>query len=222
MPELHHATERYLACRSCRQIERLLPDLAAVLDGDDLPFAARHEGHKVEAVSRLGDAFLSDKPVWDPTATTYFEVSNGDEILMVRSGRGSIEDPVQRTLVPGRLRLDHVAVEFETDLIRRAIDAHFFPHAIRPAKIEQLLNALGDLCNEIDADRLEIVFDSAEEPQVQYARLPEPLFDRLMIRCESIFDEWERERLESFFANARGDDGLFCLRVTRAFVVEAA
>jgi hypothetical protein len=125
-------------------------------------------------------------------------------------------------LVPGRLRLDHVAVEFETDLIRRAVDAHFFPHAIRPAKLEQLLTALGELCNEIDADRLEIVFDSAEEPQVQYGRLPSSLFEKLMQRCRSIFDEWERERLRSFFQNARADDGLLCLRVTRAFVVEAA
>lgn len=220
MPESHFS-ERFLACRTCLELERIHPDLVTSED-DEPPFAVRHAGHRLEPLVRRGDAFLSDKPVWDPTATTYFEVTNGSEIFMVRSGRRSIEDPIERRLVPGRLRLDHVAVEFETDLIRRAIDAHFFPHALRPSKLEQFLAELNALCSDIDADRLEVVFDSTEEPQVQYARLPAKLFDHLVARCQTIFDQWERERLQHFFDEARADDGLLCLRVTRAFVVEAA
>jgi len=219
MHDMHHS-ERFLACRTCLRLQRIMPDLAAM--DDDTPFAERHAGHRLEPLTRVGDAFLSDKPVWDPMATTYFEVTNGNEVLMVRSGRRSVEDPVERTLVPGRLRLDHVTVEFETELIRRALDAHFFPHAVRPAKIEQFLATLAALCRDVNPDRLEIVFDSAEDPQVQYARLPEHLWAQLMVRCEAIFDEWERERLRNFFEAARADDGLLCLRLTRAFVVDAA
>ena len=215
-----HHHETFLACRTCQSLQRIRPELPP--DEEEPPFDVRHAGHRLEPLRRIGDAFLSDKPVWDPMATTDFEVTNGSEVLIVRSGRRSVEEPIERILLPGRLRLDHVSVAFETDLIRRAIDAQFFPHALRPAKVDAFLATLAALCRDVDPDRLEIVFDSAEEPQVQYARMPDHLHAQLMVRCEAIFDEWERERLRSFFAMARGDDGLLCLRVTRSFVVEAA
>lgn len=220
MPEPGRA-ERFLACRTCLRLARLLPELED-LDGDGESFASVHAGHCLEPLFRRGDAFISDRPVWDPMATTYFEVTNGEEVLLVRSARPSIEAPLERVLVPGRLRLDGVHVGFETDLICRALDAHFFPQALRPSKLERFLAALDELRHCVDPERLEIVFDSAEEPHVQYARLPEPLFAQIVARAGEIFDAWERERLRVFFDASRGDDGLLCLRLTREFVVEAA
>jgi hypothetical protein len=220
MPEFGHR-DRFLACRTCRRLERILP-CPAELEGEDESFTTVHAGHRLEPLIRNGDAFLSDRPAWDPLATTYFEVTNGQEILVVRSARSSIEAPLERVLLPGRLRLDSVSVDFEIDLIRRAIDAHFFPQALRPAKLDRFVAALGELRHTVDPERLDIVFDSAEEPQVQFARLPESLYRQLRQRADEIFDSWERERLNSFFETARGDDGLLCLRLTRSFVVEAA
>lgn len=219
MPEYAHG-ERFIACRTCRRLARQLPELEDFDDGDS--FTTVHAGHCLEPLVRRGDAFISDRPIWDPMATTYFEVTNGEEVLVVCSTRPSIEAPLERILLPGRLRLDAVRVDFETDLIRRALDAHFFPHALRPAKIERFLAGLDELRHAVDPDRLEIVFDSADEPHVQYARLPDHLLSQLVGRATEIFDPWECERLRSFFDTACGDDGLFCLRLTREFVVEAA
>ncbi len=219
-PDLH--TQQFLACRTCLRLERVLPRLLVPDDEGDEPFAARHAGHRLEPLTRLGDAFLSDRPAWDPLATTYFEVTNGSEVLIVRSGRRSIEEPVERVLLPGRLRLERVSVEFETELIQRALDAHFFPHALRPGKVERFLSILDDLCRRIDAVELEVVFDSADEPHVHYARLPRHLREELRARCEATFGDWERERLRGFLAQADADDGLFTLRVTRSFVLDAA
>lgn len=220
MPE-GHGIHRFLACRTCLEAERVLPQPPEV-DPDGASFLERHAGHKVEALSRVGDAFLSDRPLWDPMATTYLEVTNGSEVLVVRSGRRSVEDPVERVLLPARLRLDHITVEFDLDLIRRALDAHFFPQAVRPRKLEQFLAMLSELCRGIDAERLDVVFDAAMEPHVQFARLPEDLHREVIARTAGIFDEWERERLRPFLAEASADDGLLTLRVTRSFTLQAA
>lgn len=221
MPDGLHPLPRFLACRTCLQAERVLPALPPG-ETPEVPFAERHAGHPLETLTRVGDAFLSDRPPWDPMATTYFEVTNGSEVLVVRSGRRSVEEPVERVLLPARLKLDHVTVEFELDLLRRALDAHFFPQAVRPRKVEQFLEMLAGLCREVDPDRLEIVFDAADEPHVQFARLPEELHRELIARSAGIFDEWERQRLRPFLAEAAADDGLFTLRVTRSFTLQAA
>lgn len=220
MPEPAPRAQRFLACRTCLRLTRVAPDLPP--DDDEPPFETAHAGHRLEPVTRLGDAFLSDRPAWDPMATTYIEVTNGSEVLLVRSGRRSVEDPVERVLLPGRLRLERVTVEFESGLIERALDAHFFPHALRPGKVQRFLQILDDLCRQVDADDLEVVFDSAEEPHVHYARLPTPLRQELLSRCAAVFDTWERERLQNFLLQVDADDGLFTLRVTRSFVLDAA
>jgi len=213
-----------VACRTCLAVVQIQPHLP--LDGetcgDYQTFFAVHRDHRIDLLLRLDERSLSDRPLWDPMATKYFEVTNGQERLLVRCSRPSIEDPVERTLVPGTLAQTEIALELEPDLIRRALDEHFYPNALRPTKVQQLLAELDELVHHIDPDTLGILYDDADDAQVSIARLPEQAYEDLAARCRRIFDDWEFERVQTFLTGHSGEDGVLTVRMKRVLSIQSA
>ncbi len=216
--------ERFLACRTCLAAEQIYPEPPSE-PGEPSPsllLLTAHAGHALEIFTRLGEAYLSDRPLWDPLGTRYVEVTDGHQVCVIRSARESIEEPLVRTLIHGRLRPGQAVVEAEDALLRRAVDAHFFPHALRPSKVERLLEELTALLRDLDPESLCVVFDATDDPQVSIARMPQEIYAALRQRCGEIFDAEEAERILGFLEQNRGDDGLLTLRVRRVFRLEIA
>jgi hypothetical protein len=113
------------------------------------------------------------------------------------------------------LELENSEVHIDPTDLRRALDRQFYPHVLRPTKLERFLSAVREVISQIDPDELAIAFDSADDPTVSFARMPETIYNTLVARCTDIFDPWELPRVVSFLDDNRREDGLLALRVRR-------
>jgi hypothetical protein len=210
----------FLLCQSCQILypleltEAAFPDPEREACADDLgEFRREHRGHELEVVRRLPAASTYDRPAWDPMATEWFQVTSGNEAFLVRSWRNSIEEPRQRQLQPGSIPAEHSSVEIDVPLLRRALDRHFFPHALRARKLEQFVAAVEELIEDVDPSSLEISFDDVEGANASLAPFPDELSDLLLAQCRSIFDDSELQRVADFVHANRTAVGALGVRV---------
>lgn len=215
--------ESFLLCRRCgvlhpvpvysREDEEAVQELAA--------FRAEHEAHVIEDAQRLPDSALFDGPTWDPMSTRWFRVAAGADELLVRSWRTSIEEPRRHELTTAA-PLDAGCIEVDEPLLRRAFDRHFYPHAVRPAKLERFVHTVHELIADLDPGEVETTFDDAALPNASIGPFPPELCATLLNRCTPIFDTWELERVRSFIADHRLEDGALAVRVRRILQRSAA
>ena len=154
-----------LLCRQCGVLHPVPARPAAdddVVD-DLLAFRAAHEAHGLAAVQRLPDAALFDGPTWDPMSTRWFRVTAGADILLVRSWRSSIEEP-RRFEVTAAPPPTADCIDVDEALLRRALHRHFYPHTIRPTKVEHVVAAVRELIAPLDPAAIETTFDDATLP----------------------------------------------------------
>lgn len=214
--------ESFLLCRHCGVLHPV-----HVHSGDDeaiqelAAFRAEHEAHVLEDAQRLPDSALFDGPTWDPMSTRWFRVDAGADVLLVRSWRTSIDEPRRHELTTAP-PLDAGCIEVDEPLLRRAFDRHFYPHAVRPAKLERFVHTVHELIADLDPGEVETTFDDAVLPNASIGPFPPDLCDTLLNRCAPIFDAWELERIRSFIADHRLEDGALAVRVRRLLQRSAA
>jgi hypothetical protein len=214
--------QTFLLCQSCEVLYPLdlaeldLPDAEAQACAEDLQvFRSEHRGHELEVVRRLPAASTYDRPAWDPLATEWFQVTSGGGTFLVRCWRDSIDEPRRRELQPGQIPAEHSSVEVDLALLRRALDRHFFPHALRSRKLEQFVVLVQELIQDIDPSALEISFDDVEHANASFAPFPDELCDLLLVQCRSLFDESELQRVAGFIDSNRSAVGALAVRVYR-------
>jgi hypothetical protein len=196
-----------------RDDEEAVQELAA--------FRAEHEAHVLEDAQRLPDSALFDGPTWDPMSTRWFRVAAGADELLVRSWRTSIDEPRHHELT-SETPLDAGCIEVDEPLLRRAFDRHFYPHAVRPAKLERFVHTVHELIADLDPGEVETTFDDAALPNASIGPFPSDLCAALLNRCAPIFDAWELEHVRSFIADHRLEDGALAVRVRRILQRSAA
>jgi hypothetical protein len=212
-----------LLCRQCG----VLHPLPAQPNADDdtaqdlQAFRTLHGAHGIADAERLPDSALFDGPTWDPMSTRWFRVATGTEVLLVRSWRTSIEEP-RRFEVTAMLPPTSDCIDVDEPLLRRALDHHFYPHAIRRAKVERVVDTVRALIAPLDPSQVETTFDDAALPNTSIGPFPGALCDALLDRCAPFLDDWERERLRTFIAAHRLEDGALAVRVRRILDRSAA
>lgn len=216
------STLHFIACRDCGELHPILDTGAIFLDdadsqGVDLykEFLARHHTHQIASLWRSGSECRADRPLWDPMATLTFEVTDGDRSYVVTATRRSIEQERVYRFAPGMLEVGSSEVQIDPHQLRRGLDRLFYPHALRPTKIDRFLSLVHDVISQIDPDQLVIAFDDANDPSVSIAGMPDGICNEILARCTDIFDPWELPRVISFLRDNRGADGLLALRVRR-------
>jgi hypothetical protein len=190
-------------------------------DQDFAVFRADHRAHVLEDAQRLPDSALFDGPTWDPMSTRWFRVAAGADELVVRSWRTSIDEPRHHE-VAAAPPAEAGCIEVDEPLLRRAFDRHFFPHAVRPAKLERFVHTVHELIADLDPSEVETTFDDTALPNASIGPFPPELCDTLLNRCAPIFDAWEMERVRSFVADHRLEDGALAVRVRRLLSQSAA
>jgi hypothetical protein len=212
----------FLACRDCGELYPLLGPSTASLDEADAAsedpfrtFLARHRHHQIACLWRDHATVQADRPFWDPMATLTFEVTDGDRSYVVRAARQSIEDERVYQFLPGTLTVGTVEVQIDADDLRHGLERQFYPHALRPTKIDRFLAMVHDLLNQIDPHQLVVAYDAPDDPEVSIASLPDQVFDEMLARCSESFDPWELPRIVDFLRDNREADGLLALRVRR-------
>jgi hypothetical protein len=216
------ALQRFLLCRRCRVLHPLQLDGFYLSAEDEQTFAldlqlfrSEHARHEIEEAARTAAPPLYDRPLWDPMINTWFEVAAGGAVLIVRSSRSSIDEPRRYSLEAAPPPCEEGGVEVDSGLVRRALDRHFFPHAISAAKLDRFVAELGDLAARLDPTAIETSFDDADYADAGIAPLPEEVCRALLTRCAGIFDQWELERVRSFVAENKHEVGVLALRVHR-------
>ena len=214
----------YLLCRDCRVVHRLPAghELAAADQSSEEAaiaygqFLVQHRHHPLERLSRATLTEHHDGPLWDPMRTSLIELTNGRETFTVRTARAEIDEQLTREVIEDRrLTLGAFHVTVEEAAIRRALDHHFHPYALRQTKIDHFVAAVQNVLATLPGEQVETAFDDADDPAVSIARLPDDGIVALLAHCMDIFDAWELARVASFVSANRDEYGALALRVRR-------
>jgi hypothetical protein len=219
----------FLLCRSCCLLYPLSTGRGGDSDLSDAETAAElrafrtaHATHPLERAERVPDDVLLDRPSWDPMATRWFHVAAGSDLLLVRSGRTSIEEPRRYHIEQTMPQVDGPVVDLDETLLRRALDRHFFPQVLRRARVDAVIAVVRELLDRLDAGEVEVCFDDHTLPNTGIGPFPAELCDLLLGRCATLFDDVEIERMQAFVRDHSGADGALALRVRRTVVRRAA
>jgi hypothetical protein len=217
--------DTFLLCRHCRAAQAI--PSATFADDEEFAlelalFRAEHGPHGIEEARRVPGSDLSDRPPWDPMATHWFRVSAGTAQLTVRCWRASIDGPRRYALEPGAMPATVDAVEIDESLLRRALDRHFYPQALRPTTLEAFIRTVRDLLRQLDPNEVETSFDDAAFANASIGPFPAWLCAPLLGRCALLFDPVELDRVRDFVADHRGEDGALAVRVRRDIITHAA
>ncbi len=211
-----------LLCRRCGVLYPLptrTPDDDAL---EDLAsFRADHDPHGLVSAERVAEPALFDGVTADPMSARWFQVAIGNEVLLVHSWRASIDEPRRFELSAG-LPATTDSTGVDEPLLRRALDRHFYPQAIRAAKVDRILAIVRSVVGRLDARDVEIAFDDPAYPNAAIGPLPDGLDQDVLGGCAAFLDAWELDRLRAFVAEHRGADGALAVRVRRLLDRSAA
>jgi hypothetical protein len=224
------ASQRFLLCRSCRLLH------PSEVDGFDLPredleavalelriFRSEHAEHGIEEAMRLPGPSAHDRPMWDPMASSWFQVTARGDTLLVRGWRTSIDEPRHYNLEPSPPPVVEIgSAVLDVALVRRALDRHFFPQVVSQRKIDAFVGAASDLVGRLDPMDVETSYDDADVPNAAIGPLPDDVCDALLHRCAGIFDEWELQRVRGFVEENRDEYGVLAVRVHRQLALASA
>lgn len=212
-----------LLCRQCGVLHPVpaRPNADDDLVHDLLAFRAVHAAHGLAEAQRLPDSALFDGPTWDPMSTRWFRIAVGADVLLVRSWRTSIDEP-RYYAVTAAPPPTAECIEVDEALLRRALDRHFYPHTIRPLKVERFVDAVRELIALLDPAAVETTFDDATFPNASLGPFPAAYCEALLARCTPFLDAWELERVRTFIAAHRLEDGALAVRVRRILARSAA
>jgi hypothetical protein len=142
--------DRYIWCRNCGAIHHInafdRSPVYTVTAGeahetaadDWRDFMARHAGHRLEPLKSTGDRFLAKGSAFDPMNISYLQVSNGEQTLLLKRSRSSIEKPFAYEIVKGNLVESEPSLEVQEDAIRKEMKLHFSWAPAAPLSDDQI------------------------------------------------------------------------------------
>ena len=227
--------DRYIWCRTCGAIHRVTPFDRAPLYGfadgevqetvanDWRDFMARHAGHKLEPMTATGNDCCPNGSVVDPMSVRYVEVSNGNDTLLLRRSRSSIEESFRYEIVDGRLVQSAVSLDVQEDAIRKEMKLHFSwaPSApLMDDKIAHFVGLFREVVSEIDPDRARESGYSYTDDNAIYCELDAATIETLMAKCSRYFLPIELESIRRFVETHRQGDDVMALVKRRAVTIE--
>jgi hypothetical protein len=211
-----------IACRGCSVLQPVAcvrstgPDDAVEASREAYrQFFAEHHAHDLMWFARHGNELASDRALWDPMATVTFEVTDGQRTYVATGSRSSLEEPRVYRFAPGTLDSMEAAILMDDTDLRRGLDLHFYPHALRLGKLDRFVLAVREVVSHLNPAELPIAFDDVSDPMVSVARMPDQSYEELLARCAEIFDPAEIDTVSKFLRDNRDEDGLLALRVRR-------
>ena len=226
---------RYIWCRNCGVIHHVTrfdrsPVYAfAAGQVEEIPandwrdFMDRHAGHKLEPLAATGDPWSPNGAVCDPMSVRYIEVSNGEETLLLRRSRSSIEEPFCYEITEGRLVQTGLRLEIQADAIRKEMKLHFCWAPAEPLaddKIAQFVALFHKVVSELNPYGARASEYSDTDDNVTYCELDAAVLDRLMAKCARYFLPAELDAIRRFIDSHRVSGDVMSLVKRRSVKVE--
>jgi hypothetical protein len=222
----------FIHCRDCGEVFRpsaydRVTEFCMTVDGyteivrdDCMAFLTRHARHGLETLRPSSGAPTHAGPVWDPLATTYWQVDDDRGPLLVQGWRDNIAEPLHYRLIPGRLVVEPRSVEVSEDAIREDVDHILYPGVASERRLAAFVARFKTLVWELDPATLEIVYDLPNDPATSMAKLPAAALARLKAVAAEIFDPGDAERIAARLTASAGDPDAFTVLVRQIVRVE--
>lgn len=207
------ANDKFIWCRHCDAVHHVTcfdkAPLYALIGGeieerpanDWRQFMIQHEGHRLEALRRVGEKHFPNGSGIDPINVGYFEVTNGRDRLLLRQCRKSIDDPVCFEPIAGRLIDRGVTLTVQEKEIKKEMTRHFqWPSGRPPSdeKIDLFLDLFKDLVAVLDPAEVEVGAYSYTDDSLAYGVLDAGTIEKLLARCARYFNLEELQELRDF------------------------
>ncbi len=227
--------EKYIWCRDCNEIHYVSPfDKApayALVHGveqkypmdDWRAFMQRHGGHKLEGLRSAGEKYSPSARPMDPMKEEYVEVTNGQDRFVIRSSRGSIDEPLHFELIKGRLTSVGATLDIQENEIRKEMKFHFAWSPLERLdnrKIDLFIALFRDLVFDLSPEEVRICGYSYSDSSVAYGLLPSGVLKALLQKCTPHFLPYELNGIGRFIEAHRGEDGVLALLIRQRYRVE--
>ncbi|MCC6764220.1 MAG: hypothetical protein IT293_06115 [Deltaproteobacteria bacterium] len=221
----------FLHCRDCETIFRPSPSdrapeyrmtprgIRTIARDDCMDFLTRHARHHLVTLRPIEPAFHTGA-LWDASAPTYWQVSDGDRTAVVEGTRSQLGSPLRYRLRAGRVVAERVAVEVPDAEIRRQIDRALYPGVAPERKLAAFCEAFKRVAWDLDPALLEILYDVPGDPTMSVARLSAPALTELRDCARRIFDRADSAKVEAIFAGTEDDPAGFTVLVHQRVRVE--
>ncbi|TMA79544.1 MAG: hypothetical protein E6J72_10925 [Deltaproteobacteria bacterium] len=223
---------QFVRCRDCEELFRPSPldrapeyyltddgPIAEVRD-DCMAFLTRHARHKLETLRPTATPAAHDGAVADPMARTVWEVSNGEDVVLVQSWRESMREPLRYRVIPGRLVAEPPSVEICEDDVRSDIDRALYPGIAPHRKLDAFVARFKAVAWSLDPATLEIVYDHPGDPTLSVAQLPASALAQLAASASEIFDEDDATRIAASLGASADDPDTFTVLLRQRVRVE--
>lgn len=191
----------------------------AITRDDCMDFLTRHARHRLVTLRPTEPAYHGGA-LWDASAPTYWQVSDGERTAVVEGTRVHLGSPVRYRLRTGRVVAERVAVEIPDAEIRRQIDAALYPGVAPERKLTAFCEALKRVVWDLDPAMLEVLYDVPGDPTMAVARLPSTAIARLRDCAHRIFDRADGAKVAALLAGNDEDPDGFTVLVHQRVRVE--
>jgi hypothetical protein len=207
------ARDKFIWCRNCNAIHHVSPfDKAptysllenkphAISADDWRSFMDAHAGHRLEPLEAIAKKCFTSGSLFDPMSVGYLEVFNGQQRLLLRRTRKSIDESLRFELVSGRLVYRGVSLEVQAHEIKQEMKRHFAWRSglsFDDCKIERFIELFRGLIQELDPEEIKVGGYSQSDDLLSYGMLQAGAVEKLIARCAAHFSPEELADLRRF------------------------
>jgi len=227
--------KKFIRCRKCDVVHHVTAfdkaptyllsawGLSETAANDWEEFMTRHAGHRLEPLEATGKSFFPDGMNSDPMATGYIEATDGNDTVILRWVRTSIQESLRYELVPGRLVLGESTLDIQENSLRKEMKLHFLWAPAQPLsdeKIDLFVKLYRQVVSEIDPGTVCSRQFSVADDTIAYGPLNTPARSALLEKCHGRFTTEELAALHRFIDSHGDADDVLAIVVRRAMAIE--
>ena len=223
----------FLHCRDCAALFRPSPSdrasefrmtadgYAEIVRDECMEFLTRHARHRLETLRPTQPHAVYTGALWDATAPTYWEVSNGRETAVVEGLRSVIGGAVRYRLRAGRVVAEREAVEISDAEVCQQVDRALYPGVAPERKLSAFVASFKRIVWDCDPAAFEVLYDVPGDPTLAVARLPGAAVERLVAEAERLFDRTESAKIAAALARTDEEADAFSVLVRQRVRLES-
>lgn len=227
--------KKFIRCRKCDVVHHVTAfdkapvyllsacGLSETAANDWQDFMTRHAGHRLDPLEATGKYFFPDGAKSDPMASGYIEAIDGNETVILRRMRTSIQESLRYELVPGRLVLGESTLDIQENALRKEMKLHFLwapAQRLSDEKIDLFVKFYRQVVSDMDPRTVCGRQFAATDDTIAYGPLNSPAQNALLEKCHGYFTTDELAGLRRFIDSHGEADDVLAIVIRRAMAIE--
>jgi hypothetical protein len=222
---------KLIRCTTCNQV---IPNYQGyeLVQAEDLPgvewsdadragargFLRTHFGHTMEELLVEEESWVSEKPSYEPFRVSYCLAGNAGHRFLIRRTKSALNQPAFYEIVPGRMKITNVSIQFQESDLRKQIVAEKGFSALLKERMEKFIQVFQDEIARISPTKVEEEIEEIDDREgciLSYAGLNNSRWERILNRCRLYFDESELKALGRFIDENRNPPDVLSIQIER-------